>query len=137
MLWVYHIVLGWQLEIRYVCVPDVNGVMLLVEPGRRHTELVSVRTDGVGWWCSSHSWHVSVTITGGGVCGCMCSHSSQGSVMMTGGGGYPSSSHSGHGNADPNEKGEKMRRKRNVAAVTTDIIETNCLFRGQRKANEC
>jgi hypothetical protein len=50
---------------------------------------------------------------------------------MTGGGGYPSS-HSGHGSADANDKGEKMRRKRNVVAVKTDM--ENGLLRVQRES---
>jgi acid phosphatase family membrane protein YuiD len=59
--------------------------------------------------------------------------------MITGGGGYPSS-HSGHGmasgTAEAKVKGEKIRRKRNVAAVTT-VISRDGALRRQRKASKC
>ena len=104
--------------------------------GRRHVEIVFVKTCGIGvgvglGWLCSHSSHGSVTITGGGVDMCICSHSSH-SVSVTtttgGGGGMPISSHSGHGNAVADVIEGKKRRIANDKTVRTDI-ETAALPR--------
>ena len=61
---VYHNVLGAQLDIQNVDVPEVYGRIPWL--GRRHVEIVLVKTGAIGgrveWWYS-HSSQCSVVVT--------------------------------------------------------------------------